>query len=369
MDSVIQKMQKHEKFADFFVPIDGATEFRDATYFLREDGTFVFSEGYCHEPDRSLRERHLVSHIVFVPERGQKVEDYAKKTIFGEPYENLTKGIMNTQPLHLFYPLQLKRYLEIDPSLDVEKPPHAKYKALVPMNSILGHFPHHNGMRKIFSRAEGGDESARSIRVAVEASAELLGIPVERFGISGSLSIGTYANPHDLDVVIYGTVKEVRSIVDFLYKLTAEKEERRVFEFGKYWPIRYWEWVGKRKFMFCPFFSYINLDECPLRDFTCEKISDVAVEGTVVDHTHNSYNPSIMELEKVTLDGKGFRGNLKLILYHGGERGDYVEGNRIVGRGNHVLIRTFKGSGASRTQREEYEAVLTTNIGDIGKTV
>jgi len=368
MDPIIRKMMKHEKFGDFFVPVDDKMEFRDATYFLRRDGTMIFSEGYCHQPDRPFPERHIVSHIVFVPERGQAVADYAKKNIFGERYENLTKEIMNTQPLNMFYPLQLKRYLEIDPGLDVAKPLYAKYKALIPVKSVVGHFPHRHTMQAIFNRGKAGEAGAQNIKRAVEASAELLGISPDQFGMTGSLSLGTYENPHDLDVVIYASVKEVRRIVDFLYKITATKEERKVFEFGKYWPIRYWEWVDGKKFMFCPFFSYIDLDECPLRDFTCEKIADVAVEGQVADHTYNSYNPSILALEKVELNGKVRSEGLKLILYHGGERGDYVEGDRIIGRGNHVLIKTFKGSGASRAKHAEFEAVLTTNIGDVKKT-
>jgi hypothetical protein len=363
--SVIDGMKRHGKFGDFFVPIDEKTEFRDATYFLRNDGTFIFSEGYCHAPDHPLMERRVVSHIVFVPQKGE-VPEYAKKQIFGQPYENLTKGIMNTQPLNMFYPLQLKRYFEIDPSLDVERPPYARYKAMIPMDSLLGHFPHLHSLRAIFARA-GEDESARNIKGAVEASAELLGITPEQFGISGSLSLGTYENPHDLDVVIYASVKEVRRIVDFLYKLTANEDRRKVFEFGKYWPIRYWEWVDGDKLMFCPFFSYIDLDECPLRDFTCEAVGPVAIEGRVADHTYNAYNPTILDLDKVSFDGKDRSGNLRLILNHGGERGDYVEGDRITGGGTHVIIRTFKGTGAERRQVEEYEAILTTNIGDVRK--
>jgi len=366
MNDAVTRMRTHEKFINFFLPIDDKTEFRDATYFLRNDGTFIFSEGYCHTPDLPLRERQVVSHIVFVPQKGE-VPEYTKKQIFGQPYENVTKGIMNTQPLHMFYPLQLKRYLEIDPSLDVEKPPCARYKALIPVDSLLGHFPHRHSLRAIFARA-GEDESARRIKEAIEASAGLLGITPEQFGISGSLSLGTYENPHDLDVVIYASAREVRRIVDFLYRLTATDEKRKVFEFGKYWPIRYWEWVDGNKLMFCPFFSYSNLDECPLRDFTCEGIGPVALEGRVADHTHNAYNPTILDLEKVALNGKGRSGHLRLILYHGGERGDYVEGDRVVGEGTHVLIRAFRGTGAARRQSDEYEAVLTTNIGDVRKT-
>ena len=366
MSKIVEKLKANEKYSDFIVPIDERTEFRDATYFLREDGTFVFSEGYCHEPGKPLMERHVVSHIVFVPERGE-VPDYVKKQLFGRPYMNITKEIMNTQPLNRFYPLQLKKYLEIDPSLDMEKPLYARYKVLIPVDSLVGHFPSRHSLRAIFDRADGGDASARRIKRAIEASAELLGISPEQFGMSGSLSLGTYKNPHDLDVVIYASVKEVRRIVDFLYKLTATDDERKVFEFGKFWPIRYWEHVDGDKLMFCPFFSFIDLDECPLRDFTCEEIARVKLEGRVADHTYNAYNPTILFLDQVKLDGKSYPGALRLILYHGGERGDYIEGDRIVGDAAHVRIRTFRKSGDVREKDEEYEALLTTNIGDVKK--
>ncbi len=366
MTTVVKKLKKHDKFADFVVPVDGKTEFRDATYFLRSDGTFIFSEGYCHSPDKPLKERRIVSHVVFIPQVGE-IPDYTRKQLFGQPYENITKGIMNTQPLHLFYPLQLERYLKVCPSLDVEKPVYARYKVLIPVDSVVGHFPHLHSTKAIFARGEAGDPNARRIKKAIEASAEVLEISPDQIGMSGSLSLGTYENPHDLDVVIYATVKEVRRIVDFLYKLTATKEERKVFEFGKFWPLRYWEIVDDDKLMICPFFSYIDLEECPLRDFTCEEIAPVKLEGRVCDHTHNAYNPTILTLERVKLDGKDYSGNIRLILYHGGERGDYVEGDRLIGEGTHVFIRTFKGMGSERKQVEEYEALLATNIGQVKK--
>lgn len=367
MEQMLDKLRKHEKFTDFIVPIDERTEFRDATYFLREDGKFMFSEGYCHGPGRPLAERQVVSHLVFVPRKGD-IPDCAKKTLFGQPFENITKEIMNTQPLERFYPLQLARYLEIDPSLDVEKPLWAKYKVLAPVDSLVGHFPHRHVMKAIAARAESGDASANRIKRAIEASAGMLGISPDQFGMSGSLSLGTYENPHDLDVVIYASVKEVRRIVDFLYKLTATEEKRKVFEFGKFWPIRYWEHVDGEKLMFCPFFSYIDLDECPLRDFSCEEIDPVTLEGRVSDHTYNAYNPTILTLDGVKIDGKDRAGDIRLVLYHGGERGDYVEGDRVVAKGTHVNIHTFTGAGEERRRADEFEAVIATNLGDVVKT-
>ena len=359
----LEKMMRSEKYASFAVPVDEQTEFRDATYFLREDGVFAFSEGYCHEPNRPLDERRLVSHIVFVPNRGS-APDYAYKNIFGADYENITKPIMATQPLRLFYPLQLKEYLKVDPSLDVPKPFYARYKVLVPVSSFVTHFPPRHSLKAIIERADS-DPAAMSIAKVTKATAELLQISEEQIGVSGSLSLGTYVNPHDVDYVIYATVKEIRRIVKFIYKLTWEKEERKVYEFGKFWPLRFWETYGDERIMVCPFFSYLDLDEVPLRNFSFEDCGSVVVEGVVCDDTHNCFNPTILGLETAKINGKSYSGELRLILYHGGERGDYVEGDHLCANGRFGSITTY-GDGGSKV-REQFEAVIVINLEDVTK--
>jgi len=359
----LEKMTQSDKYSSFAVPIDGRTEFRDATYFLRDDGVFAFSEGYCHEPNVEPAERRLVSHIVFVPDRGT-APDLAYKNIFGADYENLTKPIMATQPLRLFYPLQLKEYLKVDPSLDVPKPLYARYKVLVPLNRCISHFPPRHSLKAIMARADS-DPAAMAISKVTDATAELLQIGVDQIGVSGSLSLGTYADPHDVDYVLYGTVKEVRRIVKFIYELTEEKEERKVYEFGKFWPLRFWETYGGEKIMVCPFFSYLDLDEAPLRNFTFEDCGPVVVEGVVCDDTHNGFNPTLLGLESAKIDGKTWRGGLNLILYHGGERGDYREGDRVCANGHLGGITTYDAKGTK--VRERFDAVLVTNLEDVTK--
>ena len=361
----LKKMMRSEKYSSFAVPIDDLAEIRDATYFLREDGTFAFSEGYCHEPNRPPDERRLLSHIVFVPDRGN-APDYAYKNIFGADYENVTKPIMATQPLRLFYPLQLREYLKVDPSLDVPKPFYARYKVLVPVNTFVAHFPPRHSLRAIIERADS-DPAAMSIAKVTEATAELIQIEPDQIGVSGSLSLGTYANPHDVDYVIYATVKEIRRIVKFIYKLTGEKEERKVFEFGKFWPLRFWERYGGEKIMVCPFFSYLDLDEAPLRNFSFEDCGPVVVEGVVCDDTHNCFNPTVLGLESPKIDGKSYRGELKLILYHGGERGDYVEGDHLCANGHFGGVTTYGDGGLE--VRERFGAVMVTNLEDVTKIV
>lgn len=369
MDPVIEELKRSPKLSRFLMPVDESEDFRDATYFLREDGTFVFSEGYYHQFEKPRPERKIVSHIVFAP-RNQKCPgpDYARKELFGQEYENITKEIMITQPLEKFYPLQLKRYIEIDPSqMEMEKPIYARYKSMVPLTSLIGCFPHRHSLQAIIEKADE-EPPAKNIKIITEHTAELLGIEMSQIGISGSLSLGTYANPHDVDFVIYGSAPEVKRMANFIYNLTDKDEKRKVYEFGKYWPIRFWDWADDEKIMICPFFSYLDPEEAPLRNFDCEDLGITQVEARISDDTHNSFNPSILMLEDVKKEGKDCPEITRLILYHGGERGDWREGYRVLVEGNHVRIKTYRVKNKQRIPKEDFEAILVNNLGQVKRT-
>ena len=363
MNPIIERMKENEKFKRFLVAVDEKEDFRDATYFLRDDGSFIFSEGYCHGIEKPRGERKIVSHIVFAPwNAARPAPEYAQKMLFGQKYENVTKEIMTTQPLDRFYPMQLKRYIDVDPAqAEHPRPIYARYKAMIPLASIVGCFPHRHSLQAIIAKADE-DPSARSVKIVTEHTAELLRIGAEQIGISGSLSLGTYKNPHDLDYVIYGTASQVKRMVNFMYSLTDTDEKRRVHEFGKYWPIRFWDWAGKEKFMVCPFFSYIDPEEAPLRNFDCENLGEATVEGRIADHTHNAFNPSVLILEEAKLNGKEHPPITRFILYHGGERGDWREGYRVSVKGYHVRIVSYRVRNGQRQKKEEFEAVLVNNL-------
>ncbi len=368
MTQTITRMQENPKFHRFLEPVDTTIDFRDATYFLREDGSMVFSEGYYHQIEKPLEERSVVSHIVFVPWNEEKpAPDYSRKNIFGQLYENITKEIMNNQPLDRFYPLQFRRYIEVDPTQEEKaRPIYARYKSMVPVTDLIGCFPTRHSLKAIIEKADE-EESAENIRIVTEHTAELLGIKVDQIGISGSLSLGTYDDPHDVDYVIYASSDEVKRMVRFMQKLTDTDEKRRVFEFGKYWPIRFWDWAGEKKFMICPFFSYLDPEEAPLRNFDCEDLGTAEITARIVDDTHNAFNPTYLIVDNVKLDGKDFSGITRLILYHGGERGDWRGGYRVRARGNHVRLKTYRMEAGARKPQDEFEALMVNNLDQVKK--
>lgn len=368
MNPIIEEMRKTSKFHRFLEPVDESVDFRDATYFLRNDGTMVFSEGYYHEFEKPRAERRILSHIVFVPwNNASPGPDYSRKDVFGVLYENITKEIMSNNPLDSFYPLQLARYKKIDPGQEnLQRKVYSRYKALVPVTELVGSFPTRHSLEAIIEKA-GEEKSADNIRIVTEHTAELLDIDVNQIGISGSLSLGTYSDPHDVDYVIYAAAREVKRMVKFMQNLTDTDEKRRVFEFGKYWPIRFWDWAGGQKFMICPFFSYLDPEEAPLRNFDCSDMGPAEITGLIVDDTHNAFNPTVLLVDDVRLKGKEYSDITRLILYHGGERGDWREGDRFKAVGNHVRIKTYRLENKARKEGDEFEALLINNLARVQK--
>ncbi|MFH1037960.1 MAG: hypothetical protein V1789_04720 [PVC group bacterium] len=366
MNPIIEKMRKDPEYSRYALPINEDEDFRDAMYFLKDDGTFIFSEGYYHQIEKPREERIVNSHYFYVPlDPARKVPKHCIKKFFGLPFENITRDIMENEPLDQLYPLQLARYIELDPTQkEIERPVYGIYKARVPLTSLVAYFPHRNSLQRIMEKA-GEDLVAGKIKTIAEHTADLLETDISQLGISGSVSLGTYANPHDLDFVVYTSTPEIKRIVDFMYTLTDGNEERQVYEFGKYWPIRFWDRVGDERFMVCPFFSFLDPEEAPLRNFDCEDRGPVVVEATVADDTFNAVNPTILMLEDVKVAGKADPEINRLIIHHGAERGDWREGNRIRVKGHRVWIRTYRVVEKQRQPLDEYIAVMEDNLGDV----
>jgi len=356
-------MRNHRDFEDFVTPLPTDRDLIDATYFLRNDGTLVFSEGYYHEAEKPMDQRRLISHIVYSPlTSSTNPPEYTLKTLLGVQFENITKEIMSNNPLVDFYPLQLERYIELDPAqAEQRRQGFCRYKAMVPVGELVGVFPTLNSLRTIISRADR-EATADNIRVIAEQTATLLGIGLDRIGISGSLSLGCYDDPHDLDFVIYGTAEEVAGMVAFMQDLTDREERRRVYEFGKYWPIRFWDYHGNERFMVCPFFSYLDPEQAPLRNFDCEEVGEVEFSARIANDAHNAFNPTVLDVEEVKTEGPGKGEASRVVLYHGGERGDWRKGARIQGRGTRCLIGTYRMKNGVRTALDKFPAIMINNL-------
>lgn len=312
---------------DYIVPIgELKSDVWDSTYFMRGDDSFVFCEGYCH-PEGSL-----YGKIIYYP------KEPGNTSIHGRPYECITKRVVDDETIYVSHPDQITRQCELDPSLDRERPAYARYELEFPMRDFKGFFDCGNSLRVAMQRYPRIDQAARD-------TSEILGIPLERMGVTGSLAYGVYdPDDEDFDVVFYGTVEENRRIVSKIYDLTRDPA-RQVIEYGKLWPMRFFN----NKVLVCPFFVYSDLNEIPLKDFSIEILkAEVAATGHVHDDRHAIYMPAILGLDNVVVDGEKCA-PLPLIIYDGALRGDFKMGDKVKCDG--MLVRVTRGL-------EEFEALL-----------
>ena len=158
--------------------------------------------------------------------------------------------------------------------------------------------------------------------------------------MTGSLAYGKIEEEDmDYDVIFMGGLEENRRVRDELRRL-ARDPERKVFEFGRYWPIR----IMNKGYLLCPFFVYENWDDVPLADAEIELVRDeVTVTGKIIDDSDNSYLPIILELGEVTIDGRE-REPIRIICYDGSIRGEYWEGQKIRVKGRLLNITDEDGS-------------------------
>jgi hypothetical protein len=313
---------------------------RDAVYFLRKDNSFVFAQGHCHPKDG------IYCKIIYYPQKDGWMSIHGRR--YGTTIKRVVDGKLELIP----HDQQLGKHFEIDPTLSPNRniPCWAEYHVELPLSEFVGFFDHRRSLRKAV-------ETYPQVGDAVSKASDILEVPVEQLGCTGSLSYGKLEEPvDDIDLCIYGTVEQNKRVIARIRALT-EEPERRVVEFGKFWPMRFYH----QGFMICPFFEYLDPDEIPLREMQVEVLKDnVNAAGRVKDDTHGIYMPVVLGLERVAIDGAP-REDIALIVYDGSLRGDYYRGDDLKINGARLVRVRERGA--------VFEALLVTVSAQIGKDV
>ena len=312
----------------------------DSFYFLRRDESFVFTQGYCHPRGG------IYCKIIYYPEKGGWMSIHGRR--YGTTIKRMMNGALELVP----HDEQLRKHFEVDPTLDVNKkrPCWAEYHVELPLSEFVGFFDHRTSLRKAMGMyPQVADE-------VVKAS-EILEVPVERLGCTGSLSYGKLDEPaDDVDLCIYGTIEQNRMVIGKIRALTREPG-RRVVEFGKFWPMRFYH----QDLMICPFFEYLDPREIPLREMEVEVLEEnVRATGRVKDDSHSIYMPVVLTLERVVVAGAP-QGDTALIIYDGSLRGEYCRGDSLILNGARLIRVRERGS--------VFQALLVTVSSQISKDV
>lgn len=287
----------------------------DSTYFLKNDGSFVFTEGYCHPSDG------LYGKVIYYP------ADKGITKIFGKTYGNSTKRHDDAGNLTLIpHDEQLQIQLALGgASKDRSKlPPFAELRVEFPYTELAGYFDHRHSLHIGRTKFAEVDAAIQKVKAELE-------LPDSRIGCTGSLMFGNFEGAHgavhdDLDMIFFGTMAQNRKLLATIREITGNDPARRVIEFGKYWPIRFYI----DDIMVCSFFGYDDPDEIPLKDVEISLVDpeEVVLEGVVGDDSHAIYNPPILGLTDVLVDGIKHP-DTSLVIYDGSMRGDFFEGDFI----------------------------------------
>ena len=328
-----------EKFMRPLSELEGGRA-TDSLYFLRRDGSFIFTEGYCHP------EGGMYGKIIYYPKPGGDID------IFGREYGCTTKKMVGDECIYIGHPEQIRAHGEIDPSLDPDapRPVFVEYEMEFPLADCVGFFDPVHSLRACLDLYPWVGEGTR-------LAAEALGVPWEKLGLTGSLAYGRHEEgDDDLDLVIPGSIEDNRRVYRTIRSLSV-LPEHRVIEFGRWWPMR----LYRGGYLICPFFTYERWEDAPLREFSVEVIrEDVEASGVVADDTHTNYMPPLLPLEDLTIEGKS-ADPLPLIIYDGALRGEYFNGDILKMKARLVEVSQLG---------ESYPALLVTlwdNIKKIGE--
>jgi len=292
----------------------------DTTYFLKDTGAFTYTEGYFHPPG------HFLGKIINYPEKKGDIE------IHGRSYTSITKAWINGEHVMIPHDEQIKQHYRVDAGL---KPPEltpvvTDFHVVFDLKDFVGWFSDKISMKRAM-------EKYPQIGRRIKEVSELLEVPRERLGVTGSLAYGRMEADEDIDLVFFGTPEQNMDTVRKIWAMTYNDPERRCLEFGKFWPVRFYH----DGIIICTFCVYSDPKYIPLTYCETELVKEsVQAFGTIVDNTHSIYMPLVLKLNDVSIDGEK-SDEIFFVIYDGSIRGEFYVGERLKIEGRLIRMTLF----------------------------
>ncbi len=308
---------------ELLIPIDKLDYILDTSYFLKDTGSFYYTEGYYHPGGR------VVGKIIYYPDKK------GGTLIHGRAYTSIVKKIVDGEEIYIPHDEQIRIHYRIDKSLKPEeqKPLVADYLVAIPLESFIGFFNPRRSLRYIM-------EHHKDVEEAVRKASEVLEVPIKRMGVTGSSAFGQRTKGGDIDLVIFGTPEENFQAVKKIWCMSYVERDKRVVKYGKLWPLKFYQ-DGQEM---CCFFAYSKKEDIPLVDCQLDPVKEaVEAYGTVKENINSFYMPVILKLDDVYLDGKRAE-DIRLIIYDGSVRGEFFLGERLYIKGRLIKVTENKDS-------------------------
>ncbi|MDD5556026.1 MAG: hypothetical protein PHN82_02125 [bacterium] len=324
---------------DLLCPLDDlGPSILDTTYFLKDTGSLVYAEGYWHPPGR------FYGKIINYP------NPKGTLTIHGRRYESITKGWEAGERVMIPHDKQIEYHYRVDPSLAPprERPVITEFHYPFDLGTMRGWFCNNRSMRYAMERYP-------MVGARIREVGDLLGVPLERMGVTGSLAYGHMEDDEDIDLVFSGSPGENMEVAQKIWRFTYTDPKRRCVEFGRFWPLRFIH----EGIIICCFFVYSDRASIPVYRQEVSIVREpVQAFGTVADNLHSIYMPLVMRLRDVYIDGAR-ADDIDLIISDSSLRGEFYKGERLrITKGR--LVRLAEAG-------EAREAIVVVDAGDIEK--
>jgi predicted nucleotidyltransferase len=172
---------------------------RDGDAILTKEGFIFYVIGYLHPPER------VISYVKYVPKK--LAEDFDIKWL---PYEWKLEDSVLVRPAMLYSPSNYDRILSVfkqnHPEYVVEDKNLRKELLTVPKTSIKSIFEPSARLMRLLEKQKKGhlDELEKAAAELIVSISGRSRVPLSRFGIHGSISLGMHNSQSDIDVAVYG---------------------------------------------------------------------------------------------------------------------------------------------------------------------
>jgi len=310
--------------------------FRDRDYVQTKEGYFFCIVGPIHPEDR------IIAYLKYVPDPLGK---------WGKAETRFRRALGRYTMLDL---LETLKFLERHPEYLYDSSVLSIVISAVPLERISAHLKPEEKLSQLMHIEDLDALQRKAIELATIISDES-GIPIEYFGVTGSLLLDIHQDFSDIDLIVYGA-KNSQAVKEALTRLYGERrspiqrfDEERVRELGltkaQMYPLTYEEAVtifkrkwGRGLFRGTAFSVHLVKLEEDVSERYGDKIFEpegmVRIEATVSDASEAAFLPSVYKVEDVKIfDAPIVRDIYEVVSYEGLYGGMAEKGEKIVAYG------------------------------------
>jgi predicted nucleotidyltransferase len=260
---------------------------REGDFLETVEGLIFDVKGVCHPPDR------VISFVRYIPDvEGERERDgkrYRKVYELGERFGFLRE--------------RFPKYVYVDPVF------HRELQGV-----------RHEDIARVYNPEERLKEILENPRDEMEENAadliEVLGIPVEKMGVSGSILVGLHTVDSDLDIMVYGE-EWCRKVYTTLKRLrddgvvqpfdVEEAREKALFRWGsddetlvelERKKVMHGSFKGKEYF-----FRFLKEEEVPYGDVVYWPLHKATITAEITDDSETIFTPCVYGVDKCSEAG------------------------------------------------------------------